>query len=424
MISYRDYQLPQSTIDYLKEKNARQSIAKYIEEHGEEPSDINQFFVVSPAQIEQYKRVSYAKLLTSGKDPESQEDEQGELVTRSFGISAVDDNILGANGEILRAGNDNYQYNYWRIIVKTTSKFGNNGMFASFYAIGDFDSLRNVSIMLDTRYYYTFFIYLRKSNMLYNYMNTGDIYVENPGIDNVFKYNISSDLAASYNAQTSFGASNTPQILFSYWPAGYGTQYEKDSSILIPGQETNAEYMGIIGKYDPLSGNKIVGKVYTLNPRLKCTFNNFTKDSGKLTLKNWWGSMCTVNFWYNENNIETDGSGEIINQTSTSFEYIFPKQEIFSLYDTVYAGHFAYNGIYENSDLSKTNEMITPSTHDKYYDYRYNFEVHLTKEGYIPNTMNGITYVIYRNDMSEISINLPTLEVATNSDIEIEIVED
>lgn len=418
MISYRDYQLPQSTIDYLKQKNARQSIAKYILEHGEEPSDINQFFVVSPAQIEQYKRISYAKLLTSGKDPESQEDEQGELVTRSFGISAVDDNILGANGEILRAGNDNYQYNYWRIIVISHLRTDYSTLVSSanLYAIGDFTSLENASIVLDTRYHYTFLIYLRKTNFIYEGMLTYNVISSIHSYDSIFA-NLPDNV---FKYENEINGGSFSGILYSY-----NNPFD-DNHEIFGTQNLDKEYIGTVLKYDPLLQTSISGNVYTLNPQLICTFNNFTKDSGTLSIELEENNSTTtylnslgiysIKFWYNNNIIETNGKGTILNQTETSFDYVFAKQELIQSYDIGSISRMSFNvSLLGTANFVQSNSSIMTNIP---------FTVSVSKEGYLSNTTGKILFSLLRNSSVTTSVTVPNLGTTTEPGIDIGIVDD
>lgn len=454
MISYRDYQLPQSTIDYLKEKNARQSIAKYIEEHGEEPSDISQFFIVSPGEIEQYKRVSYAKLLTSGNVLDNQDEEQEELVTCSLNFSAIDDNILSSSDEILRGDNDNYQYTYWRILVERHGENGPCGR--NTWKIGNFTSLNNVSLVLDTRLWYTFYIYLRKSNYLYEYMRTGvsaghayigGHYIGENEVEGIFD-NEFHDCSIIWFAPGSTNlAGNTAGLLFTYedsstCPKRYysANDYTLDYSIhtfdssIAKNQMYDKEYIGTVLNFKPEYGKNISGTVYTFNPKLKIVFNNFTKDSGTITLSLKNIENDNIQFWYENDLICTNGDGNITEQTETSFSYTLPKYEFAKMYDIgALPGRMAHNDGYidhafqsypapwhwENPDVMLTHSRKTT------------FSLEISKDGYIPNSLNGINYSIIRNggyisvnSSSVVSVDVPEVGTETEPGVEINIVDD
>lgn len=435
MASYNNYQLPQHTIDYIKRKNAAIAIANFIKEHGEAPANTEQYYAATSEELERWRKYSYANKLMSGNIHENnQQEEQGELVTCSFGISAVDDNILGGNGEILRAGNDNdnYQHNYWRIIVKKhlrDNQFNlGTGIGDGFYAIGDFTTLTNISIVLDTRYLYSFFIYLKKSNFVYYFTPTGSIktnynyYINDDSPypytgnvpDNIFKYN-------DYGDTRSVCTGIYDAYLWSY---DINKNYDENGWTDLENgpQEYNSEYIGIISYYDPLLEQLITGTVYTLNPQLKCTFNNFTKNSGTLDINTEYGystEFANISFWYEGNNIVTNGAGEIINQTDNSFEYIFPKQELINSYsiEEILETYRSGNNLNLSSiDLSLNTTCIK--------SYRSSFRVTVSKEGYLSNTSNYINCRVLRNSISTVSVTVPNLGTTTESGIDIEVVDD
>lgn len=381
MQTYEEYTLNEEVINNLKTALLSQWIERYYNNKGIYPTaeEIANANVWNRETYEKYKRVSYARYLAANIN----EEESGEMIDVAMNFSTIDDDVPTLFGTKGGGNNEEYQYEYWRIVVQGDEQWKS----------GNFTSLRNVTIRLKLNEYYNFYIYLCKSNSEYNKLGRELITNE-------------------------FDSSSS--ILYDY--------YDTDSETL---QINDKEYIGKVLNYQAIPNHNISGTVYTLNPCLKCIINNFGPDRGLLSLEyehhidlnSFTPQKETINFWYSNNEIQTDGIGTIAQLSGNSFSYVFSKKERRAWFNGAGSMGFSENfytgendDILIETDMSKKNVTIR----------REGYFVTVTKEGYIPytNSERDVIFWVYRNEESVTEFTVPPGESEIDTGIDVGIIDD
>lgn len=381
MISYSDFQLTEQQINRIKKHNAEKSIRKYIREHGEAPADIEQYYTISDNDVEIARRVAYSHYLIKEKENAPRPE---DLVEVALNLSVVEDGENNTRFGAKRGGdNEEYQYEYWSILIRSTDKV----------LRGNFTSLSGVTVTLDTRYDYTFYFYLRKSNTEYTKMKIAQEY---DGTD------IFSDFDNTFHE-----VNYVPYLSYKTQEGGFA-----------PTQKNDKEYLGHV-IYHPSPGKKVTGNVYTFNPVIYFPISGFNADSGiiSLWLADYHAQSMTpsgnniTHIWYENGEMQISGPGELEYEFDTMcFKLVRGEiaSELIMLWDT-------------RQDITTSNPWYP--TIGKGITNPSVLCCRIEKENCVPNE-KYVPFDIYRNERAVCILQVPEAGTEVDTGIDVGVIDD